>query len=92
VLYGILAGSLRRPRPLYGLPFGVVVWAGDCLILPVAGLYKPIWEYEAKTLDLVVLARRVDAQGTFHLVTANPEEHEAAIKEMRAQDDAADEG
>jgi hypothetical protein len=42
--------------------------------------------------DLVVLARRVDAQGTFHLVTANADEHEAAIQEMRGQSGAADEG
>ena len=50
VLYGIVAGSLRRPRPLYGLPFGAAVWAGGYVVLPEAGLYKPIWEYDAKTL------------------------------------------
>jgi hypothetical protein len=49
-LYGVLAGSLRRPNPLYGLPFGAVVWSSDYVILPEAGLYKPIWEYDAKTL------------------------------------------
>ena len=49
-LYGILAGSLRRPRPLYGLPFGATVWITGYLILPEGGLYKPIWEYDAKTL------------------------------------------
>ena len=49
-LYGIAAGSLRRPRPLYGLPFGAAVWAGGYVVLPEAGLYKPIWEYDAKTL------------------------------------------
>ena len=26
-LYGVLVGSLRRPDALYGLPFGVAVWA-----------------------------------------------------------------
>ena len=49
-LYGILAGSLRRPRPLYGLPFGVAAWASGYIVLPEAGLYKPIWEYDTKTL------------------------------------------
>ena len=49
-LYGIVAGSLRRPRALYGLPFGAAVWAGGYVVLPEAGLYKPIWEYDAKTL------------------------------------------
>jgi hypothetical protein len=49
-LYGILAGSARKPYPLYGLPFGVAVWATGYVILPEAGIYKPIWEYDAKTL------------------------------------------
>ena len=49
-LYGVLAGSLRRPHALYGLPFGTAVWISGYLVLPEAGLYKPIWEYDAKTL------------------------------------------
>ena len=47
-LYGVLAGSLRTPHALYGLPFGAAVWGTS--YLPEAGLYKPIWEYDAKTL------------------------------------------
>jgi hypothetical protein len=49
-LYAILAGSMRKPSPLYGLPFGAAVWAIGYLVLPEAGIYKPIWEYDAKTL------------------------------------------
>jgi hypothetical protein len=49
-LYGILAGSLRRPHALYGVPFGAAVWVSGYIVLPEAGLYKPIWEYDAKTL------------------------------------------
>ena len=49
-LYGILAGSLRSPHAAYGPPFGVAVWAAGYVILPEGGLYKPIWEYDAKTL------------------------------------------
>jgi hypothetical protein len=48
--YGIVAGSLRKPRPVYGLPFGAIVWITGYVVLPEAGLYKPIWEYDAKTL------------------------------------------
>jgi hypothetical protein len=48
--YGIVAGSLREPYPVYGLPFGVAVWAGSYVILPAAKIYKPIWEYDVKTL------------------------------------------
>lgn len=50
VAYGILAGSLRQPRAWYGLPFGATVWASGYVVLPEAGLYKPIWEYDSATL------------------------------------------
>jgi hypothetical protein len=49
-LYGVVAGSLRRPNPLYGLPLGATAWVSGYVVLPEAGLYKPIWEYDAKTL------------------------------------------
>ena len=49
-LYGVLVGSLRRPHPLHGVPFGAAVWVSDYITLPAAGLYKPIWEYDSKTL------------------------------------------
>jgi hypothetical protein len=48
--YGILAGSLRRPRALYGLPLGAAVWVTSYLVLPEAGLYKPMFEYDPETL------------------------------------------
>jgi hypothetical protein len=41
-LYGILAGSLRRPHALYGVPFGAAVWASGYVVLPEAGLYKAL--------------------------------------------------
>jgi hypothetical protein len=48
--YGIVAGSLPRPHPRYGLALGTALFANDYIALPVAGLYKPIWEYDVKTL------------------------------------------
>jgi hypothetical protein len=48
--YGILAGSLRSPHAAYGLPFGAAVWATSYVLLPEGGLYKPIGEYDVKTL------------------------------------------
>ena len=41
-LYGVVAGSLRRPRVLYGLPFGRGGLGRRVRLLPVAGLYEPI--------------------------------------------------
>ena len=49
-LYGIAVESLSQPRTWYGVPFGAGVWAVDYAVLPAAGLYQPIWEYDRKTL------------------------------------------
>jgi hypothetical protein len=48
--YGVLAGSLRKPRAWCGLPFGAAVWLAGYAVLPAVGLYKPIWQYDAVTL------------------------------------------
>jgi hypothetical protein len=63
--YGIVAESLRTPRVLYGLPFGASVWAGGYVVLPAAGLYEPIWKYDAKTL-----AKDLSAHLVYGLATA----------------------
>jgi hypothetical protein len=71
-LYGVLAGSLRRPRAVYGVPFGVAVWATGYIVMPQTGLYKPIWEYDARTLawDLSGhLAYGADTGAAFSLFT-----------------------
>jgi hypothetical protein len=49
-VYGLIAGSSRRPHLLAGLPFGAFVFGTDYVILPLAGLYKPIWEYDLPTI------------------------------------------
>ena len=48
--YAILAGSLPRPFVALGVPFGAAVWGTGYVVLPKAGVYKPIWEYDPKTL------------------------------------------
>ena len=63
-LYGILAGSLRRPRPVYGVPFGAAVWITGYLVLPEGGLYKPIWEYDAETLAIDLTGHLAYGAGT----------------------------
>lgn len=63
--YGVVAGSLGRPRPQDGLPFGVAVWALGYVLLPQAGLYKPIWEYDVETL-----AKDLSAHLAYGLSTA----------------------
>lgn len=43
--FGVVAGSLPRGRFRYGPMFGATVWASSYVTLPLAGLYKPIWQY-----------------------------------------------
>ncbi|MGH9126187.1 MAG: hypothetical protein ACRDZ8_15900 [Acidimicrobiales bacterium] len=62
--YGILASSLRRRR-LQGQVFGTLVFLSGYAVLPLAKLYKPIWEYDAK-----VLAKDWSAHLTFGTTTA----------------------
>ena len=45
-------GPSAWTHPGYGVPFGAAVFAGDYIALPAAGLYQPIWEYDAKCLDV----------------------------------------
>ena len=75
-LYGIVAESLPTPPRIgHGLPFGAMVWAGDYVILPAAKLYKPIWEYDAKTLANDLSAHLVYGLGTataLRLLTKTP--------------------
>lgn len=49
--FGVVAGSLARPRAVYGLPFGAAMFVNDYIALPIAGLYKPIWRYSVKVLS-----------------------------------------
>jgi hypothetical protein len=51
-VYGIIAGSLPRPRIVYGPAFGSAVWLTGYAVLPLGGLYKPLWEYDVRTLAI----------------------------------------
>jgi len=48
--YGALAGRSSAHPVLRGLALGSVVWLSGYVILPLAGVYKPIWDYDARTL------------------------------------------
>jgi uncharacterized membrane protein YagU involved in acid resistance len=48
--YGLLLGSRRTPKAWYGLPFGAAVWATGYVVLPLLGVYEPIWKYDVETL------------------------------------------
>lgn len=54
MLMGAVAGAVahrRRPRWWRGLGLGVIAWSASYATLPLASVYKPIWEYDADTLS-----------------------------------------
>jgi hypothetical protein len=57
--YGLVAGSAPVPKLRFGPVFGTTVWGTSYVILPLAKLYKPIWEYDAKTLGKDLSAHEV---------------------------------
>jgi hypothetical protein len=63
-VYGVLSGSMRRPHAIYGAPFGAVVWASGYVVMPLAGLYEPIWKYDRKTLGEDLTAHLAYGTGT----------------------------
>jgi hypothetical protein len=63
--YGLVVGSLRAPRIWYGVPFGAGVWSTGYVVLPAAKLYKPVWEYDLRTL-----AKDLSAHLVYGLTTA----------------------
>ena len=52
------------PSVWYGLPFGAAVWAGGYVVLPLLGVYQPIWKYDLKTLEKDLSAHLVFGTAT----------------------------
>jgi uncharacterized membrane protein YagU involved in acid resistance len=63
--YGLLLRSGPTPKVWYGVPFGATVWASGYVVLPLLGVYEPIWKY-----DLETLAKDLRAHLVFGTATA----------------------
>jgi hypothetical protein len=50
VQFGLVVGSRRSISWHAGLALGPIAWLSSYVLLPLAGVYKPIWEYDATTL------------------------------------------
>lgn len=46
--YGVVAANRRGIRS--GVALGLVACSTSYVVLPLLGLYKPVWEYDAKAL------------------------------------------
>jgi hypothetical protein len=64
VFYGLMAGTLCPPYIRSGLEFGAAVFTSDYVVLPLAKLYKPIWEYDAATVARDLSSHMVYGVGT----------------------------
>jgi hypothetical protein len=62
--YGLLLGSRRAPKLAYGPPFGAAVWASGYVVLPLLGVYEPIWKYDRETLGKDLSAHLVFGTAT----------------------------
>jgi hypothetical protein len=50
IQFGVILGLTKRRSWAWGLVFGPLVWLSSYVVLPFTKIYKPIWEYDAKTL------------------------------------------
>jgi hypothetical protein len=48
--YGALAARSSKHPLLRALALGPVVWLAGYVVLPLVGVYKPIWDYDSRTL------------------------------------------
>jgi hypothetical protein len=48
--YGLLAGRRGRHSLMGALALGPAAWLSGYVVLPLAGVYQPIWRYDARTL------------------------------------------
>lgn len=48
--FGAIAGSAKHRSWAWGLVLGPVVWSAGYVVLPLAKIYNPMWDYDAKTL------------------------------------------
>jgi hypothetical protein len=70
VQYALLAGK-RSGHPLGGaVALGPVAWLSSYVILPLTGVYQPIWKYDARTLADDLSAHLVFGTTTSATLTA----------------------
>jgi hypothetical protein len=57
--YGLLVSKTHRRQWLFGLLLGPAAWLSSYLLLPLVKIYKPIWDYDARTLEKDLSAHMV---------------------------------
>ena len=70
VQYGALAGRTSEHPLARALALGPVVWLSGYAVLPLVGVYDPIWRYDARTLGQDLSAHLVYGAVTSALFAA----------------------
>jgi hypothetical protein len=70
IQYGVLAGSTGKHARTLAVALGPAAWLSSYAILPLAKVYKPIWEYDARTLAQDLSAHMVFGNATARAFTA----------------------
>ncbi len=63
-LLGMVAARTSRLPRAWNPAFGMAVWSTSYLLLPVTGLYRPVWKYRAPELFPDLIAHLVYGTGT----------------------------
>ena len=63
-LFGLAALPGRRNHPALGVLFGATVWGSSYLLLPITGLYRPVWKYPPSELVPDLAAHLIYGTGT----------------------------
>jgi hypothetical protein len=50
IQYGLVASTVPRHAGARAVALGPAAWLSSYVILPLAGVYQPIWKYDARTL------------------------------------------
>jgi hypothetical protein len=49
--FGLIVSKASRRRWMLGLSLGPAAWLSSYVVLPLAKVYKPIWDYDRRTLE-----------------------------------------
>jgi hypothetical protein len=62
--YGAVAGLMSHRRWLGALALGPAAWLSSYVVLPLLGVYQPIWDYDTRTLGQDLSAHLVFGTAT----------------------------
>lgn len=51
IQFGLIVSKMSRRRWIVGLSLGPAAWLSSYVLLPLAKVYKPIWDYDRQTLE-----------------------------------------